>query len=272
MHQDDSNIQEGLTNYVYLGTVVFLMLALLFIFFLVLSVRRRKRLSMEKEQLKTEFEKELLHTQLEIQEQTLKTISQEIHDNIGQALSLAKLNLNTMDAGNPGELQEKILNSKQLVGKAIQDLRDLSKSMNTDHISSMGLVKAVEFELDLIRRSGFKVLTDFSGEIRKMEPRRELILFRIIQETLNNVIRHADADMITVQLEYTTAFIELTISDNGKGFDKTGVEKTQSPGGLGLRNMESRARVIGATFNVESNPGNGTFVILKIPYTNPNKI
>ena len=86
----------------------------------------------EKEQLKVDFEKQILESKLEIQEQTFRNISQEIHDNIGQVLSLAKLTINTMDVNDTTILKTKIDNSKSLVGKAIEDLRNLSRNLNTE--------------------------------------------------------------------------------------------------------------------------------------------
>ena len=179
MPPDYREIQEGITGYVISGAVIFLLLATLFISFLVLAWQRRKKLQLEKDQMKMHFDQELLRTQLEIQEQTLKTISEEIHDNIGQALSLAKLKLNTLKYDQPDLLAEKINDSRELVSKAIRDLRDLSRSLNTDSIASMGLVRAIELELELFRKSGFQTTLYTEGEIRKMEPQQELILFRI---------------------------------------------------------------------------------------------
>ena len=135
----------------------------------------------------------LLQTQLEIQEQTLKTISQEIHDNIGQVLSLAKLNLSRMDINKQDQLKEKIADSKNLVSKAIQDLRDLARSMNTDNITAMGLAKALEYEVEMLRKTGFVVSFDVNGNVVRQEPQKELILFRIIQEIFNNIIKHAES-------------------------------------------------------------------------------
>src|SRR3954451_17379772 len=111
---------------------LFLLIVAIGIIMLVL-VYQKKQLQYlrEEEQLKVAFEKEILESKLEIQEQTLKNISQEIHGNIGQMLSLAKLTINTMDCREPKMLQEKISDAKQLISKSIQDLRDLSKSLNT---------------------------------------------------------------------------------------------------------------------------------------------
>ena len=138
MPENLRDIQEGVSSYIRIGTSIFLVLALLFIAFVSMAAQKRKRMLHQQQLMKTAFEKELLETKLEIQEQTLRTISQEIHDNVGQVLSLAKLNLNTLDM-NAGDKQEKINRSIELVSKAINDLRDLSRSINGDKLSELGL-------------------------------------------------------------------------------------------------------------------------------------
>ena len=111
--------EESLTTLIVLGTVI----AVFFVAFVVLLsylfTNRKNKLLQEKKLMKTQFDRELLQTQLEIQEQTLKTISEEIHDNVGQVLSLAKLNLNTFEL-NP---EKKLTDTKQLISKAINDLQ-----------------------------------------------------------------------------------------------------------------------------------------------------
>lgn len=271
MQQNYRDIEEGLTGYVYIGTFIFLLLAVLFIIFLSISVQRRKVLQMEKKQLQSQYEQELLRTQLEIQEQTLKTISQEIHDNIGQVLSLAKLNLSRMDISKQDQLQEKIADSKKLVSKAIQDLRDLARSMNTDNITAMGLANAVGSEVEMLRKAGFAVSFDVNGNITKQDPQKELILFRIIQEVFNNVIKHAEANTITVMITYAEMILTISVTDNGKGVDLNlinGYDKADN--GLGIRNMHNRARLIGADFKMSSTLTEGTEVILTLPINTSN--
>jgi two-component system, NarL family, sensor kinase len=219
---------------------------------------------MERENL----QQELLRTQLEIQEQTLKNISQEIHDNIGQVLSLAKLNLNRMDPSKPNDLEEKIKDSKNLVGKAIQDLRDLSKTLNTDNIESIGLLKAIGYELDMIGKTGSHQ-TDLKtkGNIIRLDAQKELILFRIVQEVLNNILKHADAGNISVQANYESRQLELVIDDDGNGFDLNPLnDPDNQAAGLGIRNMHNRAKMIGADFSISSTLGEGTKVKLIAPF------
>jgi two-component system, NarL family, sensor kinase len=223
----------------------------------------------EKEQLKIDFERQILESRLEIQEQTLKNISQEIHDNIGQVLSLLKLTINTMYTADPLTLQQKIGTSKELVTKAIKDLRNLSKSLNTDYVTEMGLFRSVEYELEMLQHaSSFHVDIKSQGEPYRLDYKKELIIFRIFQELLQNIIKHANATSITVNFTYDSQYFLLEISDNGNGFNMPDVNVIRSDGqkgGLGLRNMEHRATLISGQFQIESTPGKGTNAKIKLP-------
>src|SRR5688572_22655070 len=273
MEENYRDIEEGVTNYVYIGTIIFLVLAVLFILFLVISLQKRNRMIREKKQLQVDFKQELLRTQLEIQEQTLKNISQEIHDNIGQGLTLAKLNLSLMNTNEPQGLASKIEDSKKLVAKAINALRDIAKGLNSDNIVAIGPVRAIEYELKMIEKTGsYKTSLELSGDVQKLTPQQELILFRIVQELLNNIIKHANGQHILIKAIYSTELLQLLIKDDGDGFNPENLEHdngTQS--GLGIRNMNSRAKLIGAEFIMNSIKGNGTEVKLLIPIQTNNQ-
>jgi len=235
-------------------------------------MQKQNNMLLHEQKMQSEFSQTLLQTQLEIQEQTLKNISQEIHDNIGQALSLAKLNLNTMPPTNDEALQQKILNSKELVSKAITDLRDLSRSLDTDYVQEMGLQRAIEYELEMIRKTGtIETNLIVEGLMFRLQKQNELILFRIVQETLNNILKHANAKSINVNINYSTAFT-LIIKDDGKGVDlKPLSEEKNNNFGLGIRNMHSRAKLIGADFSLTSQPGKGTEVKIVLPNEKSNE-
>jgi len=221
----------------------------------------------DKKKSELEYQEQLLQSQLEIQEQTLQNISQEIHDNIGQVLSLTRLNLGTMDLNQPIALQQKIDDSTMLIGKVIQDLRDLSKSLNTDYVKEMGLLQAIEYELEMIRKSGaYETTINVNGLPFKAEAQKELIIFRIVQEVINNIIKHAKATEILFQADYHPTGIHLTITDNGNGFDLTPLNAAgNGKFGLGLRNMNKRAQLIGATFSITSTIGAGTSASIFLP-------
>ena len=250
-------------------TLFILLITSFIVIFIFLYQKRHGNYVREKLNLQEQFQQTLLQAQLEIQEQTLKNISQEIHDNIGQSLSLAKLHLNTMDSTQPAALEEKINDSKQLVSKAIRDLRQLSHSLDADQIGRIGLLRALEAELELVARAGThqtRLLTD--GNPYRIDKQKELILFRIVQEALHNIIKHAEATSITLQFGFTPAGLELRIIDDGKGFDASLHETNENVTfGVGIRNMHDRANLIGATIHIASTPKTGTIVTLYLSQT-----
>jgi signal transduction histidine kinase len=252
---------------IIIGISAFLFVITLFVInFLIYYQKVRKRYYQEKELLQANYQQELLRTQLEIQEQTLKTISQEIHDNIGQTLSLAKLNLALADEEAKPPLQQKITDSHQLVSKAIQDLRDLSRSLNTDYVAEMGLHRSIGYELEMIRKTGvMQTEMAVEGQPRLIDKQKELILFRIVQESLNNIIKHAQAANIAIVLKYLPGALYLSIKDNGQGVDLSPLNDSTTGFGLGIRNMHNRAKLIGADFNVNSSVGQGTEVTIHLP-------
>ena len=252
---------------------IFIFLIITFLFWRNSKLKKRefsllnKKKQDEKLNLQNEFQQTLLRTQLEIQEQTLKNISWEIHDNIGQILSLAKLNLGTVEMNDAVTAHEKVDDAKNLISKAIQDLRDVAKGLNADHIKILGLAKSIEHELGIIKKTGwFETVFESSGEMYKLEPQKELILFRIVQESFNNIIKHAKAGIIVVKMNYEPVSFSLKIQDNGHGFDVNDLNSNIKEGpGLGIKNMWDRAQIIGAQLTITSSPGTGTTVDVKLP-------
>ncbi len=249
------------------ATLALLSLGFFIILFVFFYKRKQHENQLERQNLENRYKQELLQTQLEIQEQTLKNISEEIHDNIGQVLSLTKLNLGTIDFQNSEMVSQKVEDSRLLVSKAIQDLRDLSRSLNTDYVIQMGLHRAIEYELELLHKAG-KHETDLhtSGALYRLDNQKELILFRLIQEILNNIMKHANATSVKVNIDFFQSKLVLTVYDNGSGFDPKLFSDPGIPAkGMGLRNMENRARLIGAEFELHSEPGYGTTVKISLP-------
>jgi signal transduction histidine kinase len=255
------------TNYYYQliiwGSAIFFVLTFFIITFLLVYNKKHKHF--REEQLR--FQQTLLQSQLEIQEQTLKNISQEIHDNVGQVLTLAKLNLTTFMM-NDSQAPEQVKASQQLIAKAINDLRSLSHSLNTEYVQNMGLVRSIEYELEMLQKTGaVKTSFNIQGTVQRLEAQKELIIFRIIQEAIHNIMKHAEASSIHVSVIFSANEIQMYVSDDGKGFD---LSPLKDPGnqnfGLGLRNMHNRATLIGAKFNLASEPGKGTTLHLSLPY------
>ncbi len=250
------------------GTIVLTATSLLVIFIMLRLKKNRKKHYSEINDLTSSFEQALLQTQLEIQEQTLKTISQEIHDNVGQVLSLAKLNLGTFEDTESTYNQTKINDTKQLVSKAINDLRDLSRSLHGDKITELGLQESISNELKILQNTGqYKTELKIIGDGYKLEPQKEMVLFRIFQEAINNAIKHSKARNINVQLEYDPAMFILMIKDDGVGFNATDLDSSQT--GIGLKSMQNRAKLIGGVISINSSENNGTSISIEVQTLNP---
>jgi two-component system, NarL family, sensor kinase len=251
------------------GTIVLTATAILFIFLLLRSRKNKELYHQEKQLLQSQHTQALLQTQLEIQEQTLATISQEIHDNIGQVLSLAKLNLNTLSLDSAGK--PKLDSTVQLVSKAISDLRDLSRSMHGDRIAELGLNEAITAEMKILQNTGqFATGMQITGSMYRLEQQQEMVLFRMVQEALHNAIKHSNADTISTTIHYQPHLLTLTVSDDGKGFSAEALQATQK--GIGLKSMQNRAALIGAVFNIASPAGGGTAITIKLDTAGKNAI
>jgi len=220
------------------------------------------------EHIKSKYEKEILKSKLEVQEQTLQHISRELHDNIGQFITLAKVHLNTVVLSESDQNANKIAYAVELLTKALQDLRDTSKSLSLELINSAGLVMAIESQIDQIQKTdGYTIEFEIVGTYEYLDEQKEIILFRILQEALNNIIKHAETRFIRIVLECRPEEVQLFIIDHGKGFEadrliKEG--KTYNHNG-GLSNMIARAGLINAEFNIESSPNNGTTIKITTP-------
>lgn len=219
----------------------------------------------ELEALKVAHEIALLQAQLEMQEQTFQNISREIHDNIGQKLTLAKLYLNTLTYINLDNTTTQVNNSVAKISDAINDLSDISRSMSSEIIIGDGLLKGIEFEVSQLQKSGMYEI-DFTivGEPVYLESKKELILFRIFQESINNIIKHASASKININVQFTDETMTLQIKDNGKGF-----KKTEKKNGMGFINIHDRTALLNGHFNVDSDE-TGTTLIIEISIHNSN--
>ncbi len=248
-------------------TIIVIVIVLALLFILILINQKRQRLFQESiSALQLEHEKHILKTQVEIQEQTLEHISREIHDNIGLSLTLAKLNLNTINPHNPPAINQSVEHSIELISEAMEDLRDISHSLNSELIQNQGLLKALEKETERISRfTRLNVELSVSGEPVYLPCDKELFIFRIIQEAMNNVVKHAKATTVKLHLFYAGQQVEINVKDNGNGFDMEKL-KEMNCSAAGLSNMEKRARLFNGSFELRSEKQKGTELNLVIPF------
>lgn len=239
---------------------------LAFVFFVILIIieYRKRQVSYITEKLKLEhrYQSEVLQTRIEVQEQSFKYLSEELHDNIAQMLSLAQLKL-YKTAGRTTDTVAKagIETTNELLGKTMQDLRNLSHALNGGLVSKLPLQESLETELSYIHDSDeLQTQLSVSGQPYEIGAERKLLMFRIAQEAIGNAIKHGKAKRIDIRLDYRPGTIVMQVADNGTGFDTrllTGLN------GLGLHNMQVRAQMLG-TLDVASEPGKGSTITLNV--------
>jgi len=260
MSQPEYEIITGIA----VATLVFLIIGF-FVVILVTYINQRKKKHLEEKQtMQLNFQHEMLRTQLEIQEQTFNDISQEIHDNVGQILSLAKVQINIMTESD--NMSREMLNDvKNNVGKAMSDLRDIAKSLSSERIKTLTIHAAVFNEAERISKSGIiRIQVNVEGQQREMNQQKKLVLFRIVQESMQNIIKHANASEIAISFNYAADMLHTVIKDNGKGFELS--DALQNSTGLGLANIKSRALIAGGRSFIESVPNTGTTITINMPY------
>jgi len=252
------------------GGIIFIIICTLLILFLICFIavivyryqQQQNAYYNNLEELKGTHKNAMLQSQLEMQEQTFQNISREIHDNIGQKLTLAKLQLNTMRISDNEKLMVQVQESIKTIGEVIIDLSDISRSMSSEIILNSGFIKALEFEVSQLNKPGlYNIKLVVTGETVFLDAHKELVLFRITQEALNNVVKHANASDICIQLHYNTTTLSLDISDNGKGFQHEGNNRN----GTGFANMTKRAIMLNGKCSIYSEPGKGTTIKIEIP-------
>ena len=246
---------------IVLGTLILLLFAFYFFLFLIAYKKKQYQNVIEKQQLTLEYHNQLLLTKLEVQEQAYKYFSEEIHDNVGQLLSLAKLQLYSIkNKYSEGDVVKDVEDCNEVLSKAITDLRAISHNLNSNYIARVGICEALEKELNYI--SATKSISSKlykEGEEYELGHEKELLVFRIIQEAISNALRHASPSLIDVYITYGKDSLTVCINDNGSGFD------TNSTGdGIGLANMQVRAEMLKGKLNIRSAPGEGTKVQFEV--------
>lgn len=248
-----------------LGTVILVLFALFLIFFLVVHKQRQYRFLIEKQQLEHQYQNQLLQSQIEVQEQAFQYFAGEIHDNVGQILSLTKLYLYKIAKNTTGTpTEEDARQGSELLTKAIADLRNISHTASGNYISNNDIAESIQKEMEYIS-SAKKITCNFKkeGEPYPLEKEKNLLAFRIIQESVANALKHANPTQLDISLHYQPNALSVCIKDNGEGFDTEVLDK--SGRGIGLDNMTVRANLLKGTLDIQSEKNRGTTITLDIP-------
>lgn len=244
-----------------IAIIVFLFISSIIVSLVINYRNKQKKNKIEKQLMQQQFQQQLLQTQLEIQEQTFNAISQEIHDNVGQILSLAKVQMNIAEEqqnNNPFILKD----VKENINRALEELRGIAKNLSTDRIEELDFLQILQTEIDRINKlKNIQCSLTITGANKKIGTKYKLIIFRIIQETINNILKHAKATQINIAINFLEKQLITIVTDNGIGFNTT-IACT----GLGLQSITKRAALIGGNALIKSEINKGTSITLNIPY------
>ena len=239
--------QEG-TEVLIISTIIITLIVVFLVVLFTIFQRRKNQLLTEKAEEKERFEKEIAETQIEIREETLRNISWELHDNIGQLLTLAKIQLQNASPENLNDISETIT-------KSLNEIRSLSKLINPEFIKNVKLKEALELEIERFNRLQFiEASLTVTGKEQEIDQKHGIIMFRILQEFFSNTIKHARGSKLEVFLNFKEDVLEITAQDNGVGFNIDEVNKK----GIGLQNIKTRVKLINAEANLKSIPNKGT--------------
>jgi signal transduction histidine kinase len=233
------------------------------VLFIIQYRKRKMEHELEKNTITENHVKELLSTQLEMQTQTMQHIGREIHDNVGQKLTLASLYTQQLAYENKApQITDKIENISQIINESLAELRQLSKSLTDDTINNNNIIELLQQECDKVNHLK-KCRATFASTLKEIQLpyQTKSILLRIVQEFLQNSIKHANGKNIVVILESVEKKLQLKLSDDGKGFDIASAGEK----GIGLNNMKKRTTLLGGIFKLESKPGMGTQLHIEIP-------
>ena len=251
-------------------TVIAVILILLgIISILLLNIRFRRRTERE---LKTSQERlrALARRLAEIDDKARKNLSRELHDEVGQNLTVLGLNLNILRSLVPkddsGLAESRIGDSLALVKQTTQRFRNLMGSLRSPVLDDYGLVAALQFYAkQYANRTGIAVQVRGPKQRPLLDARCENALFRIVQESLINVLKHAQATEVIITVSSTARRLHLSVEDNGVGFDQLKLKDTESQPSWGLATMSERALVVNGSFRIKSSPGLGTHVLVEVP-------
>ncbi len=256
--QIQNDVLNSFQQFLIAGGVLLIFITILFVFFLIFTRNKQNQMFLQQKIMAENFTQQLLQSQIETQEETMDLLGKELHDNVGQLLSSTKMLIGITERSldNPPDT---LIIAEDTLGKAINELRSLSKSLSKEWLQQFNFIENLSAEATRINASKKITIAFTHPNNLPLNPDKQIILFRIVQEAIQNALKHAKAYFIQISIVEKSAILELTINDNGKGFDYATTQK-----GLGIMNIEYRTQLLGGTVNWHSNY-NGTTIHIKLP-------
>ncbi len=245
------------------GTLLLTLFGFFLIAYLLVQKNKQNQYQLEKSQMIFDHQNNILRAKIEEQENTMDQISKELHDNIKSVLGFAQMSMyNIARLAKDDEQAVLIDKTNKIIGDVIENLHNISHSLNSNFVKNIGLVDSIEKEIENVRLSKkLSCSLEVTGAPYELSGEKEIHIFRIAQEAIQNCIKHANATNLNFALVYEPDRFIMRISDNGKGFDKN---KVYAMKGLGFLNMFQRARFVQGTLEVESAPSEGSTIILTL--------
>jgi len=239
--------------------VLLLVAGIVLVFFQ--SGKQRLKQQMELAQSKLNYEKELRKVETEVSEEIMGQFAQELHDNIGQLLTAVHIQLENLKIDHP-ELKDGFKPMQIYLSEVTQQLRLLSRTLNNDYIGHIGLLGAMEVEINRIKSlRRFEVHWQLVTGSSNLSKEQELMVFRVFQEIIQNCLRHSLAKNVYISVTNANESFEMKMEDDGKGFDVDNTLKSNKASGL--RNIIKRSQWAGVECTINSAPGKGCTVTLK---------
>jgi len=234
--------------------------------------RRADEALREKQEMLQEYASQLQAASrraLEVQETERRVTARELHDSVGQQLTALSLNLTLLRAAVPKSaadaVAQRINDSQALIEETSQSLRHVMMELRPPGLDELGLLAALRHHAARVAsRSNLKFHVSGSEPVPRLEPDEAIALFRIAQEALNNIVKHAQANEFSIELTHEGESVRLTVSDNGKGL--AGLQTRRAPHGMGMLTMRERAEAIGAQLTVASQASQGTRITVDLPH------
>jgi two-component system, NarL family, sensor kinase len=248
------------TEFVYIILYIILFFVFVFALIILFVSKSRKKLfekELEKKDLAIQFQKEILQSTILTQEQERKRIAQDLHDEISSRLNVISLNLHSLKSTKKEENQklEIVDTTIQLNDKAIETSRKIAHNLLPPVLEKFGLHIALEeLVLDFVKTKTVQINYKSTIDFTNSEPETQLQLFRIIQELINNSLKHGKASQIEILFENINQKNQCIYKDDGQGFDTSKLDKSK---GLGMRNIESRIEYLHGKYHIESEPEKG---------------
>lgn len=259
--------QEPLPDFLIfllVGTFILLLLCGAVIFFVLLYQRRVLQNKLDIQNLQTDHQKTLLRATIDSEEKERNRMGSELHDSVGAMLSAIKLNMKMMGM-DPSGFKKSSEEITKYLDETIENVRNISHDLYPAGLKKFGMSGVLKEHVEKFQKNKeLDVRLDSQGNVKRMSPRRELMIFRIVQELLHNAIKHSRGSTISIYLNWTSEKLIICVKDNGVGFSTNQLKEGKK--GIGLYNITNRAEVINANVLFKNSERGGANIDLHIPY------